>query len=214
VLKGSERRAADYPVDPLFVDRWSPRAMAGEPISADELFVLFEAARWAPSSGNLQPWRMLYAHRDTPEWPTFFGLLKESNQTWCRNAAVLVVVASQQTNSRTGAALKTHSYDTGAAWQNIALQGSRSGLVVHGMAGFDYDLARERLQIPETWRVEAMIAIGRPGPVEGLSESLQARETPSQRHPVTSFVFEGVWSDRGVKPSSEFPITAPRDSSR
>src|SRR5262245_57081004 len=159
--------------------------MSGEPISTDELFVLFEAARWAPSSGNLQPWRMLYAHRDTPDWPMFFGLLNEGNRTWCRNAGVLVVVASQQTNSRTGAPLKTHSYDTGAAWQSIALQGSGSGLVVHGMAGFDYGRARQELHIPDTWRVEAMIAIGRPGRVEDLSESLQARETPSQRHPVT-----------------------------
>jgi nitroreductase len=195
-VKGSEKRTPDHPVDPLFVDRWSPRAMSGEPISTDELFVLFEAARWAPSSGNLQPWRMLYAHRDTPDWPVFFGLLNEGNRTWCRNAAVLVVVASQQTNSRTGAPLKTHSYDTGAAWQSIALQGSRSGLVVHGMAGFDYDRARQDLHIPESWRVEAMIAMGRPGRVEDLSEALQARETPSQRHPVTSFVYQGVWTER------------------
>jgi nitroreductase len=195
-VKGSEKRTPDHPADPLFVDRWSPRAMSGEPISTDELFVLFEAARWAPSSGNLQPWRMLYAHRDTPDWPVFFGLLNEGNRTWCRNAAVLVVVASQQTNSRTGAPLKTHSYDTGAAWQSIALQGSRSGLVVHGMAGFDYDRARQDLHIPESWRVEAMIAMGRPGRVEDLSEALQARETPSQRHPVTSFVYQGVWTER------------------
>jgi nitroreductase len=195
-VKGSEKRTADYPIDPLFVDRWSPRAMSGEPISTDELFLLFEAARWAPSSGNLQPWRMLYAHRDTSDWPTFFGLLNEGNRTWCRNAAVLVVVASQQTNSRTGAPLKTHSYDTGAAWQNIALQGSQIGLVVHGMAGFNYDKAREDLHIPETWRVEAMIAIGRPGRIEDLSEPLQARETPSQRHPVASFVYQGVWTER------------------
>jgi nitroreductase len=196
VVKGREQRAPDHPVDPLFVDRWSPRAMSGEPIAEEELFVLFEAARWAPSSGNLQPWRMLYAHRETSDWPTFFGLLNEGNRTWCRNAAVLVVVASQQTNSRTGAPLKTHSYDTGAAWQNLALQGTRSGLVVHGMAGFDYDRARQELRIPDTWRVEAMIAIGRHGRVEDLSESLQARETPSQRHPVTAFVYKGAWTER------------------
>ena len=170
--------------------------MTGESISDEELFVLFEAARWAPSSGNLQPWRMFYAHRDTPDWPTFFGLLKESNQTWCRNAAVLVVVASQQTSSRSGSPIRTHSYDTGAAWVSMALQGSRSGLVVHGMGGFDYDLAKQRLQIPDAWSVEAMAAIGRPGPVEVLSESLQARETPSQRRPISAFVYRGTWTDR------------------
>ena len=195
MLKGRDRRTPDHPIDPLFVDRWSPRAMSGEPVSDQELFVLFEAARWAPSSGNLQPWRMLYAHRDTPDWATFFGLLKESNQAWCRNAAALVLFASQQTSSRSGAPLRTHSFDTGAAWANFALQGTRSGLVVHGMAGFDYDAARERLRIPDAWSVEAMIAVGRPGPVEVLSESLQAREAPSQRQPVSAFIHKGPWSD-------------------
>jgi nitroreductase len=196
VIKGSDRRTPDFPVDPLFVDRWSPRAMSGASITDEELFVLFEAARWAPSSGNLQPWRMFYAHRDTADWPTFFGLLKESNQTWCRNAAVLIVVASQQFSSRSGAPLRTHSYDTGAAWQNFALQGTRSGLVVHGMGGFDYDMAKERLRMPETWHVEAMIAVGRPGDVADLSESLQARETPSPRHPTSTFVYKGGWVER------------------
>jgi len=90
-VKGSLVRTADRSIDPLFVDRWSPRAMSGEPITRDELFQLFEAARWAPSSGNSQPWRMLYAHRDGPHWPTFFGLLASGNQVWCVNAAVLVV---------------------------------------------------------------------------------------------------------------------------
>jgi nitroreductase len=196
VIKGSDKRSSDFPIDPLFVDRWSPRAMTGEPITDDELFVLFEAARWAPSSGNLQPWRMFYAHRDTAEWPTFFALLKENNQTWCRNAAVLIVVASQQFSSRSGAPLRTHSYDAGAAWQNFALQGTRSGLVVHGMAGFDYEKAQQQLGIPETWRVEAMIAVGRPGNAAELSESLQDRETPSPRHPVSAFVYKGAWVER------------------
>jgi nitroreductase len=139
---------------------------------------------------------MLYAHRDTPDWLTFFGLLKENNQTWCRNAAVLIVVASQQFSSRSGAPLRTHSYDTGAAWENFALQGTRSGLVVHGMGGFDYENAQQQLRIPETWRVEAMIAVGRPGNAAELSESLQARETPSQRHPVSAFIYKGAWVDR------------------
>jgi nitroreductase len=196
VNKGSETRTADAPVDPLFVDRWSPRAMSGQAITDEELFVLFEAARWAPSSGNLQPWRMFYAHRDTPDWPTFFGLLKANNQTWCRNAGVLIVVASQQFSSRSGAPLRTNSYDAGAAWANFALQGTRSGLVVHGMGGFDYEQAQQQLEIPETWRVEAMIAVGRPGNRAELPESLQARETPSQRQPVSAFVYKGGWVDR------------------
>jgi nitroreductase len=165
--------------------------MSGEPVRSDELFTLFEAARWAPSSGNSQPWRMFYAHRDSPHWATFFALLKESNQIWCRNAGVLVVVASIAANPKTGTPLRTHSYDTGSAWVSLALQGSLSGLVVHGMAGFDYELARTSLNVPSDWQVEAMIAIGRPGPVEDLPERLQAREVPSPREPISAFVYEG-----------------------
>ena len=168
--------------------------MSGEPITEAELMVLFEAARWAPSASNLQPWRMLYAQRDTPEWPLFYDLLKGNNRLWCERAAVLVVFASLTRNPKTGTPLVTHSYDTGAAWENFALQGLRSGLVVHGMQGFDYALARERLHVPEDWRIEAMAAVGRPGRVEDLAEHLRERETPSTRVPVTEFVRRGAWS--------------------
>ena len=191
--KGSDIRNADHPIDSLFLDRWSPRAMSGEPLADSELLTLFEAARWAPSASNLQPWRIFYAMRDTPEWPVFFGLLKESNQVWCRNAAALLVFASVSVNPKTGTPLKTHSYDTGSAWVSVALQGWLKGLVVHGMAGFDYEQARQRLDIPGDWTVEAMAAVGRPGRVEDLPENLRAREVPSTRHPVTDFAFRGGW---------------------
>jgi nitroreductase len=192
VQKGSDVRRADHPIDSLFLDRWSPRAMSGEPLAESELLTLFEAARWAPSASNLQPWRIFYAMRDTPEWPVFFGLLKESNQVWCRNAAALLVFASVTVNPKTGTPLKTHSYDTGSAWVSVALQGSLKGLVVHGMAGFDYDQARQRLDIPGDWTVEAMAAVGRPGRVEDLPEHLRAREVPSTRHPLAELVFRGA----------------------
>ena len=191
--KGSDVRKADHPIDSLFLDRWSPRAMSGEPLAESELLTLFEAARWAPSASNLQPWRIFYAMRDTPEWPVFFGLLKESNQVWCRNAAALLVFASVSVNPKTGTPLKTHSYDTGSAWVSVALQGWLKGLVVHGMAGFDYEQARQRLVIPGDWRVEAMAAVGRPGPVVDLPENLRPREVPSTRQPVTDFAFRGGW---------------------
>jgi nitroreductase len=191
--KGSDARTADHPVDRLFLDRWSPRAMSGEPISDTELLTLFEAARWAPSASNLQPWRLLYGRRETPQWPLFYDLLKGNNRLWCERAAVLVVFASLTAHPKTGTALVTHSYDTGAAWENFALQGTLSGLVVHGMQGFDYALARERLRIPDAWRVEAMAAVGRPGPVEHLAEHLREREAPSGRIPVGEFTHEGAW---------------------
>lgn len=191
MIKGSDARKPDYPIDPLFTDRWSARAMTGESISNHELLTLFEAARWAPSAGNSQPWRMFYAHRDTEHWPVFFNLLVEANQAWCRLAAVLVVFASSTIREGTGKPLQTHSYDTGSAWENFFLQGMKQGLVVHGMAGFDYVKAKRELNLPDELKVEAMAAVGRPGPIENLPESFRARETPSQRKPVSEFVFEG-----------------------
>lgn len=193
MIRGSAARRADHAIDSVFLDRWSPRAMSGEPISLEELLSIFEAARWAPSSGNAQPWRMLFARRDTPEWPIFFGLLASGNQAWCVRAAALVVFTSKTLNERTGLPAVTHSYDTGAAWGYFALQGSLKGYVVHGMGGFDYERARRELSIPPEYRVEAMAAVGRPGPTEALSEALQAREAPSDRRPLGQSVCEGAW---------------------
>jgi nitroreductase len=167
--------------------------MSGEPISQAELVVLFEAARWAPSSGNSYPCRILYAHRDTEHWPLFFNLLSERNQIWCRNAAVLLVFISRTTHEQTGRRLVTHSYDSGAAWENLALQGTLSGLVVHGMAGFDYARARTTLTIPDDFQVEAMAAVGRPGPIAVLPEDFQARESPNTRRAIGELVFEGPY---------------------
>jgi nitroreductase len=190
-FRGSQVRTADHPIDPLFIDRWSPRAMSGESITHEELFTLFEAARWAPSSGNSQPWRMLYAHRGSEHWPRFFGLLAEGNKTWCVNAAVLVVFVSQMLREGTDRVLPTHAYDTGSAWMSLAYQAWMSGYVAHGMAGFDYERARTELGVPQNFQVNAMCAIGRPGPLENLPEPLRVRETPSPRKKVEEFAFEG-----------------------
>jgi nitroreductase len=191
IVKGSTARQAEYPVDSLFVDRWSPRAMSGEAVSTADLMTLFEAARWAPSAGNTHPWRILFAHRDTQHWRVFFDLLVERNQKWCRNAAALLVFISRVTNEETGKPLRTHSYDTGAAWENLALQGTLRGLVVHGMAGFDYAKAKSALQVPDDFTVEAMAAVGKPGRIDDLPEEFQARESPNSRRPVSQLVFEG-----------------------
>ena len=178
-------------IEPLIYRRWSPRAMSGEALEEHELEALFEAARWAPSCFNEQPWRFLFARRGGPHWNTFFALMAEGNQRWARNAAVLVVVVSRRTFERNDAASRTHSFDTGAAWQCLALQGSALGLVVHGMAGFDYEAARATLEIPERYQVEAMIAVGRPGRIEDLDERLRERERPSERRPASELAFEG-----------------------
>ena len=184
-------RRADFDIDPLFLNRWSPRSMSGEEVSKDELMRLFEAARWAPSSYNNQPWRFLYALRNTDHWNTFFDLLAKANQVWAPFAAALIVVVSKTTFDHNGKPSITHSYDTGAAWLSIALQGSLAGLVVHGMQGFDYRRARETLQIPDDYQVEAMAAVGKPGNREDLPPALKEREVPSGRKKLAEIVFEG-----------------------
>jgi nitroreductase len=194
MIKGSEVRKTDFPAEPLLVDRWSPRAMSGEEISQDELMGLFEAARWAPSSFNAQQWRALYARRNTDHWPVFFDLLVDANKSWAKSAAVLVLFISRKRFEYNDEPSITHSYDTGAAWENFALQGFRQGLVVHGMEGFDYERARSELRIPEEYSVEAMAAIGRPAPKEVLPEKLQAREAPTNRRKVEQSVREGVFN--------------------
>ena len=194
MLRGSAHRKTTHAVLPLLVDRWSPRAMSGEPISEAELMALFEAARWAPSSSNVQPWRFLYAHHGTAHFDTYLDLLVEGNRTWCTRAAALIVMVSNTWNAERNSPIATHSLDAGAAWQNLALQGWQAGLVIHGMAGFDKDKARTLLQIPEHYAVEMMIAVGKPGDPQLLKESLRAREVPSDRRPLAQTVCEGVFS--------------------
>jgi len=191
MIKGSEIRKADFPIEPLLLDRWSPRAMSGEEISREELMRLFEAARWAPSSFNAQQWRALYARRGTEHWQTFYDLLVEANKVWAKNAAVLVVFISRKFFDHNDEPSITHSYDAGAAWENFALQGSRQNLVVHGMEGFDYERARKELRLPEEFQVEAMAAVGKPGAKGLLPEKLRARESPNDRRKLSESVFEG-----------------------
>ncbi|MEZ5065927.1 MAG: nitroreductase family protein [bacterium] len=186
-----ERRRPDHEVHPLLVARWSPRAMTGEDLTEEELLSLFEAARWAPSSYNAQPWRFLYARRGSADWERFLDLLGVANRTWAKDAAALIVVVSRKNFERNGKPARTHSFDCGAAWQNLALQGTAMELVVHGMQGFDYDAARRTLEIPDEFEVEAMVAVGRPGSAEDLPEKLQEREEPSDRKPVEQIAFEG-----------------------
>jgi len=187
-------RHPNYPIQSLILNRWSPRSMTGEPLSDEELFPLFEAARWAPSSYNSQPWRILYAKRDTPEWAFFYDLLVDFNQQWCANAAVLIVMVSRNTFEKNNKPSVTHSYDTGAAWMAMALEGSARGLVVHGMSGFDFEKAKNTLLVPDGYTVEAMAAIGKKAPKERLPKEMQSNETPSDRKPLEQVIAKGKFS--------------------
>ncbi len=159
-----------------------------------DILSLFEAARWAPSSYNNQPWRFLYARRDTEAWPLFFNLMVDVNKGWTKNAALLVVVLSGTKFDHNGKPSPTHSFDAGAAFENLALQASLKGYVAHAMQGFNYDKARVDLKVPEDFQVEAMIAIGKQGPKETLPPELQEREAPNSRRPISESIAEGVFS--------------------
>lgn len=174
-----------------FPSRWSPRAMTGKALAESDLAPLFEAARWAPSSMNAQPWRFIYSLHGDENWTEFYNLLAEGNQKWAKNAGALIVIISSRIMGDSDSV--THSFDSGAAWMSLALQAHQRGLVAHGMQGFDYELAASKLKVPQTYRVEAMAAIGFPGEIEELPDYLQAREKPSNRLPVEEIVFRGTF---------------------
>ena len=188
-------REASYPIDPMFLQRWSPRAFTGEELPEEELLTMIEAARWAPSSYNAQPARFLYARKGTQYWDKFVHLLAPFNQSWAKNAGALLVVISESVMLAPGSdkptPSHTHSFDAGCAWGYLALQAWRSGWYAHGMAGFDMDKAFIDLDVPVGYRVEAAVAIGRLGDKAMLPEQLQAREMPNDRKPLSQIAFEG-----------------------
>lgn len=190
-------REAGHPVEPLFLERWSPRAFTGEEIPSAELNSLFEAARWAPSSFNSQPWRFLYARRGTPAFETFLALLNPYNQQWAKNAAVLIIALSAKSFVRPGSdetlVSRTHSFDTGAAWALLALQATKLGWHAHGIGGFDAEKARTALNVPDDVSVEIAIAVGRRGEPSLLPESFHKGETPNGRRPISETAFEGAF---------------------
>lgn len=190
-----QARKTYYPIESVFTDRVSSRAFSGQSISDQELMTLFEAARWAPSSFNNQPWRFIYAKRETPAWDKLFNLLVPFNQQWTKNAAVLVVVAAKKTFDN-GKPSRTAPFDTGAAVENLALQAVKNNLLVHGMEGFNYEKAHKELNIPDDYEVQAMLAIGRHGKKEDLPANLQAREQPSDRKRIEEFVYEGAFKGK------------------
>ncbi|HEV7310084.1 nitroreductase family protein [Ensifer sp.] len=188
-------RIADHAINPLFLERWSPRAYSGEEISEAGLFAILEAARWAPSAYNAQPWHFVYARRGEKGWDTLLGLLNAFNASWAKDAAALIFVLSKTTLLPPGASEEapsyTHSFDAGAAWGALALQAAHSGWQAHGMAGLDYDRARSELDVPDNFRIEAAVAIGRPGDKALLPEALRQREHPSPRKALSEIVSEG-----------------------
>jgi len=189
-VKTVNDRTTEYDIDDIFLKRYSPRAMSGEVIERDEMLALLEAARWAPSSMNAQPWRFIYAIKGTPDFDLLLSFLYEKNRDWCKNAGALMVLVSKN-NLDDGSFSVPHSFDAGAAWENLALEATKMGFVSHAMGGFDKDLAKKELEIKDDYTVEIMIAIGKKGKIEDLPPALQAREKPSGRKSLEEISFEG-----------------------
>lgn len=185
-------RQTTYPIDSVYLNRWSPRSFLEKEIPEEVLFSLFEAARWAPSAFNHQPWRFILA-RTKEQRETFYPFISEFNRAWCEKAPVLALIISK-TDSDLGEN-RSHSFDTGSAWGYLSLEATRKGLITHPMTGFDFDKAREALNIPENYAIDALIAIGYQGEKEALPELLQQREVPSARKSLNEFVFEGTFSE-------------------
>ncbi len=185
-------RKAAHAIDPLFLNRVSSYALSGDVVEKEALNRLFEAARWAPSSFNDQPWFFIYGIKGTAAWDLLFDTLVDFNKSWVKNAGALVLIVSRNHFAHNNEFSRTHSFDTGAAWQNMALQATIDGLVAHGMGGFDYDKARATFAIPQGYTVEAMVAIGKPGSIENAPEAVRGRDAkPSDRKPIEDFAFEG-----------------------
>jgi len=188
-------RNTDHAIDEVFARRWSPRAFDGGELSEAALLRLFEAARWAPSAFNAQPWRFVYALRGGPDWERFLDLLIPFNRSWAESASALIFVVSDSQMRNADGSPKSeshsHSFDAGAAWGYLALQATHDGLHVHGMTGVDFARAAEELGVPEGFRVEAAIAVGRKGDPAILPDGVREREVPSPRKPVGEFAFPG-----------------------
>ena len=186
-------RQSEHPIDQDILARWSPRAFDGSTLDEQTLLAVLEAARWAPSAFNYQPWRFVYELRDGPHWEEFLSILLPFNAAWAKDASGLVFILSDRLISAPGKTettpATTGSFDAGAAWGLFALQAAKLGLHSHAMAGFDHDSAESTLGTAGRYRVEAAVAIGRIGDPENLPEALRAREVPSQRRPIAETAF-------------------------
>lgn len=187
--------STQFRVHDLIRDRWSPRAFSDKPVEREVLASLFEAARWAPSSSNEQPWAFLVATKDeADDFAKTLSVLVEFNAGWARNAQALSIAVSSLNFRSNGTPNRNAFYDTGAAVALLSVEATSRGLSVHQMAGFDHVKAKQVFGIPERWEPIAAQAIGYPGDPESLPEKLRDRElAPRTRKPLSEFVMSGQW---------------------
>lgn len=202
----------EVPIEPLIARRWSPRAFGQRDITGAELASMLEAARWAPSCFNEQPWSFVVAQRaDAEAFERLAALLVETNRAWASKAPLLMLSVARLTFARNDKPNRHALHDVGLAVQNLVLQATALGLVVHQMAGFDVEGARESLAIPAEHEPVAMIAIGAPGNPDELPDMLREREhAPRQRKPLPELAFAGTFGTPLELPASPGPRTTSR----
>ncbi|TKS60616.1 MAG: nitroreductase [Nitrospira sp.] len=184
-----------YPIHDLLRRRWSPRAFAERSIEPEKLRSLFEAARWAPSSNNEQPWRFIVVTKEErTAYDRLFNCLVEGNRKWVHQAPMLMLSVASLQFEEDGKPNRHAFHDTGMAVENLVIQATASGLFVHQMAGFDVERARAEFKIPPAYDPVAMIALGYPGDPTTLPDNLRNRELKlREREAVAKFVFSGIW---------------------
>ena len=183
------------PPSHLIMNRWSPVAFSGKMVEEEKLLTLFEAARWAPSSMNEQPWRFIYATKDNPEeYNRIYDTIVEGNQVWAKNAPVLMVFVAKSNFDYKNLPNSHAWFDTGLAVGNMLVQATELGIYQHQMAGFSPEKARELLQIPDGYEPIVAAALGYLGNSNDFPEALQARDkAPRKRKPLNEIVFRGEW---------------------
>jgi len=185
-----------YPINDLLRQRWSPLAFADKMVEPEKLRSVLEAARWAASSYNEQPWSFIIATKENPaDFERLLGCLAEGNQEWAKNAPVLMISVAKLYFEKNGVENRHAFHDVGAAVADLSVQATECGLFLHQMAGFDVALTRQTYNIAEGYEPVTAIALGYLGDVQALSEKLQQRElAPRQRKPLEDFVFSGSWN--------------------
>ena len=187
----------DHPIEEILKRRWSPRAFSDRIVERDKLQRMFEAARWAASSFNEQPWSFIVATKEKPdEYAALLSCLTEKNQRWARRAPVLMISVAKLNFEKNGKPNRHAFHDVGMAVSNLIVQATALGLYVHQMAGFSVETVRETYGVPEGFEPVAAIAVGYPDDPNVLAEQFRQQEVgPRQRKPISSFIFEAKWGE-------------------
>jgi len=187
-------RKAAHPIDPVFTKRWSPRAFDATPMPREDVLTMIEAARWAPSAYNIQPWRFVYIGREDERWDDYVNVLNPFNASWGKDASALIFLASDTLVDQEDGEPRPsgyHSFDTGAAWAQLSLQAAMMGYSAHAVAGVLFDEAKALMNMPERFKLEIAIIVGKRADPAKLPQDLQQREHPSNRLDLDEISFNG-----------------------